>query len=430
MDFSTPESTKRLLAEYSKLLTEQAYPLEPLVASRGFGPCMAELEKARGEAKKRGLWGPQIPKEWGGLGLSFAEQARVGECLGQSFLGHYLVNFQAPDAGNMEVLAHQGTPEQKEKFLRPLAAGELRSCFSMTEPDRAGSNPTWLDTRAEKDGDHYVITGRKWYTTAADGASFAIVMAVTNPDAPSHMRASQIIVPTDTPGFKLIRNISVMGHVGDGWASHSEVEYDHCRVPASNLLGHEGAGFLIAQERLGPGRIHHSMRWIGICERAFELMCKRAASRELSPGKPLGTKQIIQEWIADSRAEIDAARLMVLHAAWKIDTAGLYEAREDISCVKFYVAGVLQRVVDRAIQTHGALGLTDDLPLSTFYRAERAARIYDGPDEVHKVTVARRILKKHGLVVKGDGLCRPPKSTRPRRRARVKSSTERSCLPI
>ena len=173
-------------------------------------------------------------------------------------------------------------------------------------------------------------------------------------------------------------------------------------MPVTNLLGHEGAGFLIAQERLGPGRIHHCMRWIGICERSFELMCKRAATRELSPGKPLGTKQIIQEWVADSRAEIDAARLMVLHAAWKIDTAGLYEAREDISLVKFYVAGVLQRVVDRAVQTHGALGLTDDTPLATFYRAERAARVYDGPDEVHKITVARRILKKHGLVVKGD----------------------------
>jgi alkylation response protein AidB-like acyl-CoA dehydrogenase len=303
----------------------------------------------------------------------------------------------------MEVLAHQGTPEQKAQFLTPLARGDIRSCFSMTEPDRAGSNPTWLDTRAVRDGDHYVINGRKWFTTAADGASFAIVMAVTNPEAPAHMRASQIIVPTSTPGFRIERNISIMGHEGDDWASHSEVTYENVRVPVSNLLGHEGAGFMIAQERLGPGRIHHSMRWIGICERSFDLMCERAAKRELAPGKPLGTKQIIQEWIADSRAEINAARLLVQHAAWKMDKAGAYEAREDISLVKFYVAGVLQRVVDRAIQVHGALGLTDDTPLATFYSHERAARVYDGPDEVHKITVARRILKGYGLTVKGEG---------------------------
>ena len=402
MDFSIPEATKTLVAKYDAFLVEHAYPLEAIVAKRGFGGSKPELDAARAEAKKRGLWGPQIPTSFGGLGLSFAEQARVGERLGRSFLGHYLVNFQAPDAGNMEVLHHQGTAAQKERWLAPLARGEIRSCFSMTEPDRAGSNPTWLDTRAVRDGDSYVIDGRKWFTTAADGAAFAIVMAVTNPDAPPHMRASQIIVPTDTPGFRIERNISVMGHEGDGWASHSEVTYDKVRVPLTNLLGGEGAGFLIAQERLGPGRIHHCMRWIGICERAFELMCTRAAKRELSPGKPLGTKQIIQEWVAESRAEIDAARLMVLHAGWKIDTAGLYEAREDISLVKFYVAGVLQRVVDRAIQTHGALGLTDDTPLAMFYRQERAARVYDGPDEVHKITVAKRILKKHGLVV-GEG---------------------------
>jgi acyl-CoA dehydrogenase len=301
------------------------------------------------------------------------------------------------------VLVQYGTEAQKKRFLEPLIKGEIRSCFSMTEPDRAGSNPTWLDTRAVKDGDDYVITGKKWFTTAADGAAFAIVMAVTNPDAPSHLRASQIIVPTDTPGFRRVRNISVMGHEGDDWASHSEIHYEGCRVPVSNLLGQEGAGFLIAQERLGPGRIHHAMRWIGICERSFELLCHRAAKREIAPGKPLGRKQIVQEWIAESRAEINAARLSVLHAAWKIDTAGVYEAREEISCIKFYVAGILQRVMDRAIQAHGALGLTDETPLSAFFRAERAARIYDGPDEVHKSVVARRILKQYGLEVGGEG---------------------------
>lgn len=267
----------------------------------------------------------------------------------------------------------------------------------MTEPDRPGSNPTWMETRAVREGDDYVIDGRKWFTTAAEGARFAIVMAVTNPDAPPHARASQIIVPTDTPGFRILRNVSVMGHAGSDWDSHAEIEYRGCRVPVANRLGPEGAGFLIAQERLGPGRIHHCMRWLGLCERAYDLMCARAAKREAAPQKPLGTRQIVQEWIADSRAEIDAARLMVLHAAWKIDTAGVHAAREEISCIKFYVAGVLGRVVDRAIQVHGALGLTDDTPLAMIYRAERAARIYDGPDEVHKVVVARQALRKWGL---------------------------------
>lgn len=270
----------------------------------------------------------------------------------------------------------------------------------MTEPDAAGSNPTWLETTARKDGDHhYVIDGRKWFTTGADGAAFAIVMAVTDPSAPPHLRASQIIVPTDTPGFRIVRNISVMGEPGEDWPSHSEIAYEGVRVPIANRLGEEGMGFMIAQDRLGPGRIHHAMRWIGICERAFDLMCRRAASRKVAPeqNKVLGTKQIVQAWIAESRAEIDAARLLVWDAAQKIAAAGTHGAREEISLVKFFVAGVLERVLDRAIQVHGALGMTDDTPLAFFYRHERAARIYDGPDEVHKVVVARRILKRYGL---------------------------------
>ena len=402
MDLSTSDRLKALLPVAERFLEEHAYPLEPEVAKRGFAACLPELARARDEVKKLGLFAPQIPKEHGGVGLSFLEHTRLSELLGRSFLGHYLFNCQAPDAGNMEVLMQFGSDAQKARWLGPLVRGEIRSCFSMTEPDRAGSNPTWLDTRAVREGDEYVITGKKWFTTAADGAAFAIVMAVTNPDAPAHMRASQILVPTDTPGFELVRNISVMGHVGDDWASHAEVAYHGCRVPASNLIGQEGAGFLIAQERLGPGRIHHCMRWIGIAERSFDLMCKRAATRELSPGKPLGTKQIVQTWGAESRAEIDAARLLVQRAAWTIDKHGGHAAREEISIVKFFAAKVLEDVVDRAIQVHGALGLTDDLPLSMFYRAERAARVYDGPDEVHKTVVARRILKKYGLVVPGS----------------------------
>jgi len=346
------------------------------------------------------MWAPFLPTEHGGLGLSLSDYAHVSEELGRTPIGHFLFNCQAPDVGNMELLLAHGSAEQKERWLKPLTLGRIRSCFSMTEPEHAGSNPTWMSTRAVKDGDSYVITGHKWFTSSADGAAFAIVMAVTDPDAAPHARASQIIVPTDTPGFRLVRNISVMGDAGSGWASHAEVTYDACRVPLTNRLGDEGAGFLLAQERLGPGRIHHCMRWIGICERAMDMMCRRAASRELSPGKPLGSKQTVQEWIAESRADIHGARLMVLHAAHKIDTEGAHAAREEISLIKFHVAGVLQRVLDRAIQVHGALGLTDDTPLAGWYRHERAARIYDGPDEVHKAVVAKRILRGYGIEVK------------------------------
>jgi len=266
----------------------------------------------------------------------------------------------------------------------------------MTEPGYPGSNPTWMGTPAGKEGEDYVINGEKWFITGADGAAFTIVMAITDPEAESrYLRASMIIVPTDTPGFKRVRNTAVMGEAGSDYASHGEILFDNCRVPQSNLLGAEGAGFVIAQERLGPGRIHHCMRWIGICERAFGLMCEWAATRRSAPGRTLGSRQIVQAWIAESRAEINAARLMVLETAWKIDQEGSYAAREEISLIKFYVAGVLQRVLDRAIQVHGGMGMTDNLPLAYWYRHERAARIYDGPDEVHKMVVARRILRQY-----------------------------------
>jgi acyl-CoA dehydrogenase len=397
VDFTIPEKMRPILAEIRKIVDEELIPTEAEVARSGFSASVPMLAEKRARIKAAGLWAPQLPKELGGMGLTLQEHALVSEALGRTPIGHYSFGCQAPDAGNMEVLHQFGTAEQKARWLVPLASGEIRSCFSMTEPDRPGSNPVWMETRAVTDGDDYVIDGRKWFTSSADGARFAIVMAVTNPDADLHARASQIIVPTDTPGFKLVRNVSVMGHAGSDWDSHAEIEYTGVRVPRSNLLGKEGAGFLIAQERLGPGRIHHCMRWIGICERSYDLMVERAARREIAPGKPLGQKQIVQEWIADSRAEINAARLMVLHAAWKIDTAGVHAAREEISTIKFYVAGVLQRVVDRAVQAHGALGVTDDTVLAQFYRQERAARIYDGPDEVHKVVVARNALKKYGV---------------------------------
>jgi alkylation response protein AidB-like acyl-CoA dehydrogenase len=266
----------------------------------------------------------------------------------------------------------------------------------MTEVDLPGSNPVMMDTTAEKDGDDYVINGHKWFSSSADGAAFAVVMTVTNPDAGRYQQASMILVPTDTPGFNLVRNIPVMGHAGDGYASHGEVLYQNCRVPQKNLLGPEGHGFIMAQDRLGPGRIHHCMRWIGICNRAFDLMCARARDRIIAPDRMLSTKQIIQAWIAECAADIQAARLMVLHAAWMIETVGKAEARKEISMIKFVVANVMQKVVDRAIQVHGGLGMTDDTILANWYRHERAARIYDGADEVHKVSLAKRILRELG----------------------------------
>ncbi len=352
-------------------------------------PLLAQL---REQARTRGLWAPFLSPSHGGPGLPLEAFARLSEVLGWTPFGHYVCNCQAPDVGNMELLHMFGTPEQQHAWLHPLAQGAIRSCFAMTEPDLAGSNPTQLATRAERDGDEYVISGHKWFTSSADGASFAVVMAVTNPDAEPHARASQIIVPLPSPGFTLVRNISVMGETGGGWASHAEVTFEHVRVPVTNRLGAEGAGFALAQERLGPGRIHHCMRWIGVCERVFDLMCRRAVSRELAPGDPLANKQAVQFWIADSRIEIHAARLMVLDAAARISREGQRAARAEVAYIKVFVANVLQRVLDRALQAHGALGMTDDTPIAWWYRHERAARIYDGADEVHKSVIARRAL--------------------------------------
>lgn len=389
-----------IVEQTRKCISTIAIPLEPLVLQQGFAAALPALAEARQQVREQGLWAPHLPREYGGLGLSLGQFARISEELGRSIVGHYLFNCQAPDIGNMEVLISHGTPEQREQFLGPLASGETRSCFAMTEPENPGSNPVWLGTTAVPEGESYLLNGHKWFTSAADGAAFAIVMAVTNPDAASqHKRASQIIVPLDTPGFELVRNIKIMGEEGADYLSHAEVRFTNCRVPRTNLLGQEGAGFTIAQERLGPGRIHHCMRWIGICERAFDMMCSRAASRELAPGKPLASRQSVQHAIAESRAEINAARLMVLDAAHAIDQRGAEAARIEISLIKFFVAGVLQRVLDRAIQVHGALGITDDTPLAFWYRHERGARIYDGADEVHKSVVARQILKGYGVEV-------------------------------
>ena len=381
------------LARAREIIDTRVISLEEEVMSAGGVDINESVRDLREHVKSAGLWAPQLPTDVGGMGLSVLEFGLMSEVLGRSPLGHFVFGCQAPDAGNMEILHKYGSAAQKETFLAPLARGEIRSCFSMTEPDQPGSNPTTLACRATREGSDYIINGKKWFTSAADGSAFAIVMAVTDPDAPRHQRASQIIVPTDAEGFRLVRNIPIFGHAGSGWGSHAELEYNNVRVPVENRLGDEGAGFAIAQERLGPGRIHHCMRWIGICERSLELLCRRAQSREIKPGTPLAGMQIIASWIAESRAEINAARLAVLDAAWKIDNIGFSKARTEISCIKFFVAGVMMRVVDRAIQTHGALGITSDTVLSFFYAHERGSRIYDGPDEVHKLVVAKQVLK-------------------------------------
>ncbi len=395
MDFDPPESVKPILDKVEKFVADVVMPAEQDVLERGFAASTGFLGELRRRCKEAGLWGPQLPKELGGLGLGLVEHGLVSERLGRSPLGHYVFGCQAPDAGNIEILHKYGTPEQHAKWLAPLARGEIRSCFSMTEPENPGSNPTMLSCRAVKDGDHYVVDGHKWFTTAADGAAFAIVMAVTNPEAPPHARASMIIVPTDTPGFDLVRNIKIMGDAGSGWGSHGEIWYRGCRVPAANRLGPEGAGFLIAQERLGPGRIHHCMRWIGICERVFDTTCRHITHRKIDSEKTLSTRQIAQAWIAEARAEIEASLLMVLNAAWTIEKKGFSEARDIVSLIKFYVSDVMMRLVDRAIQLHGALGITSDTVLAFYYVHERGARIYDGPDEVHKMVVAKRILARY-----------------------------------
>lgn len=398
MDFATPEKVRDLAAAVRRFVDDEVLPVERIVLEKGFAAASGEIGRLRARVREMGLLAPHMPEAWGGGGMAFVDFAHVSEGLGRSVIGHYVFNCQAPDAGNMELLLHHGTDEQRERWLRPLVAGEIRSCFGMTEPEFPGSNPAWMGSAARRDGDSYVIDAHKWFTSSAEGAAFCVVMAVTNPDAPSaHARASQILVPTDAPGFSIVRNIPVMGEPGEGWMSHAEIRLEGVRVPVANRIGAEGAGFALAQERLGPGRIHHCMRWIGICERAFGLLCERAASRELSPGKPLGDRQIVQAWIAESRAAIDAARLLVLKTAWRIDREGAAAARDDISLIKFHVAGVLQEVLDRAIQAHGALGLTDATPLAFWWGHERGSRIYDGADEVHKTTVARRILERYGM---------------------------------
>ena len=384
------------LEQVRAFMAERVLPNER-VLNREDAEADALVAELRDEVRALGLWAPHLPPEAGGTGTGFLDYAYLNEQIGRCTWGQLVFGCQAPDAGNGEILHHFGTPEQKERWLRPLVAGELRSFFSMTEPEVPGSDPTTLRTRAVRDGDDWVIDGHKWFSSGADGAGFGIVMAVTDPDAPPHSRATQIIVPVDTPGLDVVRPVPVLGHAGHGWSTHCEVRYTGVRVPVSNALGEVGQGFAIAQKRLGPGRIHHVMRWLGQMQRAFDLMCTYALERETFGG-PLAEKQTVQNWIADSYAEIQACRLMTLDAAHKID--GGDEARVEISAIKFYAAGVLHDVIDRAVQVHGARGLTDETPLANMLLMARSARIYDGPDEVHRMVVARRVLKSFQ---RGDG---------------------------
>lgn len=387
IDFSIPPELEATRQRVTAFMDEFVYPNEARIVEDEGLPVDLERELQQ-KVKALGLWAPHLPREWGGLGIGFIGQALVNEIIGRSAVAPRIFGNAAPDAGNAELLIISATPEQKEKYLRPLAAGDVRSCFAMTEPEVSGSDPTGLGTTAVRDGDDWVINGHKWFTSGAIGSAFAIVMAVTDPAAAPHARASMILVPTDTPGFKIVRAVGVMGSGGVG--GHCEVRFEDCRVAVGNLLGEAGQGFKLAQARLGPGRIQHCMRWVGVAQRSFEMMCAYSLKRE-SFGEPLAKKQTVQNWIADSAAEINAARLMTLNAAWKMDRGD--DARVEISLIKFYGARVMCDVVDRAIQVHGALGYSKDTPLEMFYRDARAARIYDGPDEVHRQAVAQRILK-------------------------------------
>jgi len=386
-----PDLVAERREQVRSFMEEHVYPNEQALA-REDEAADALVRDLQQEAKDAGLWAPHLPPEAGGSGSGFIEYAYLNEEIGRSTYAQLVFGCQAPDAGNGEILHLFGTDEQKERFLKPLVSGATRSFFGMTEPEVSGSDPTGLQGRAERDGDEWVINAHKWFSSGADGAGFGIVMVVTDPDAEPHRRASMILVPTDTPGYELVRKIPVMGHEGRGWGTHCETRFTDVRVPAENVLGEPGDGFRIAQKRLGPGRIHHVMRWLGQMQRAFDLMCAYSLERKTF-GEPLASKQTIQNWIAESAAEIQACRLMTMQAAQRIDDGD--EARVEVSLIKFYAAKVLGDVVDRALQVHGGLGMTEDTPLASMWRAARAGRIYDGPDEVHKMVVARRILRSY-----------------------------------
>ncbi len=398
-DFETDRAFEHKLAWMRGFVESEILPLEALeLDDDTFRRAVRPLQE---QVKEAGLWAAHLAPELGGQGFGQVKLGLMHEILGQSTFAPFVFGNNAPDSGNAELLAlGSRSDEQKDRWLRPLLAGELRSAFSMTEPAAAGSDPTLLRTTAVRDGDEWVVNGHKWFTTNGSVADFLVVMCVTDPDVHPYQGCSMIIVPASTPGVHIVRDVPTMEHPTEHfgiYGGHSEIVYEDVRVPYENLVGQEGEGFLLAQKRLGPGRIHHAMRWLGQSRRAFDMLCERAVSR-FAHGSVLADKQLVQEWVADSMSEMTQARLLTLYAAWKMDTVGASESRVEIAMIKYAGAKVLYNVIDRAIQAHGALGFSTDLPLEHMYRMARAARIYDGPDEVHKVTVARQVLKRYRAV--------------------------------
>ncbi len=400
-DFETEPEFQVHLEWMDDFVRKEIFPLEVLDVSHDQ---LRELMKPlQEEVKARGLWASHLSPELGGAGYGQVKLGLMHEIIGLSPYAPFVFGNNAPDSGNAEMLAlgieASGRNEQRAKWLNPLLEGSIRSGFSMTEPNTAGSDPKLISTQALRDGDQWVINGHKWFTTNGSIADFLIVMAVTNPEVHPYQGTSMIIVPRDTPGVTIVRDVPTMErpevHFGT-FGGHTEIIYEDVRVPYENLIGNEGDGFKLAQLRLGPGRIHHCMRWLGQSRRAFDMLCERAVSR-FSHGSLLAEKQTVQNWVAESYAEMSGARLMTLEAAWKIDKFGADKARVEIAAIKFHGAKVLYNVIDRAIQVNGSLGYSCDLPLESMYRAARAARIYDGPDEVHKQTIARHILRKFQL---------------------------------
>ncbi len=398
-EFETDPDYQSKLDQARELVEEEIYPLETL--DLDYDTYLEAVRPLQARVKEMGLWAAHLPPELGGMGYGQVHLGLLNEIVGRSYLAPVAFGNNAPDSGNAELIAiateRTGRVDQREKWLQPLLEGRLRSGFSMTEPENAGSDPTLLETTAVRDGDEWVINGHKWFTTNGSIADFLIVMCVTNPDAGPYDRCSMIIVPADTPGVDIVRDVSTMEHphavTGNFWG-HTEIIYTDVRVPAINLLGKEGDGFRLAQGRLGPGRIHHAMRWLGQAQRAFDMLCERAVSR-YSHGSYLSEKQMVQYFVAQSLAEITSTRLLTLYAARKMDLEGPSGARMEIAMIKYHGAATLFNVVDRAIQVHGGLGFSSDMPLEAMYRAARAARIYDGADEVHKVSVARRALRRY-----------------------------------
>jgi alkylation response protein AidB-like acyl-CoA dehydrogenase len=385
MSFEVPEHVRPIRDTVRRFVEERVYPAEA-VLDRGDDEARATMMRLMAEAKAAGLWALGHPTAIGGGGLPFLDYVYVNEIVGRA--EHAMVALGTHSLQDSLMLHQYASPEWRERYLRPLVAGEISPSFAMTEPDVASSDPTQLQTRAVLDGDHWVIRGRKWFTTGANHAAYTTVMVRTEPDAPPHRAFSMIVVPTNTPGYTIVRETPVLGLLG----GHCEVAYEDVRVPRTHLLGERGQGFLIAQQRLGPGRIFHCMRWLGQAERAFDLMCERANSRTAF-GEPLARKQFVQGMIFDTAAEIQACRLLTLDAAHKIDRGD--PARVEIGLIKVVGAAMVHAAIDRAIQVHGAKGLTPDTPLERMYRHARFARIYDGPDEVHRATVARLLLRTY-----------------------------------